>query len=184
VNEQHCAQVIPLRAIPDQTGPVITRAQAKAKRLDRFFTGTPCRHGHLAQRYVSNTTCIACSVQHAAAWQRAHPEAGWLQHAMDNGKQRAAKRGVPFALAKDYLKTLMVDTCPALGCQLVYRNPGAPAWNSATVDRIIPSEGYVPGNVVVISHLANAIKQNATADQILAVGSWLKEIEEPRVCAA
>ena len=39
---------------------VITRAQAKALGLSRYFTGKPCKHGHVAERKVSNTKCIVC----------------------------------------------------------------------------------------------------------------------------
>jgi hypothetical protein len=30
-----------------------TRDEARAMGLDRYFTGIPCRHGHVAARYVS-----------------------------------------------------------------------------------------------------------------------------------
>lgn len=49
--------------------PVITRADAKAAGLKRYFTGKPCRHAHLSERLVSNGVCIACSAPHIARWQ-------------------------------------------------------------------------------------------------------------------
>ena len=51
-----------------------------------------------------------------------------------------------------------------------------PGPGSPTLDRIVPSLGYVPGNVVVISHKANSIKSNATAAEIRAVADWLDDI--------
>ena len=45
--------------------------------------------------------------------------------------------------------------------------------NSPTLDRIVPELGYIKGNVWVICQLANRIKTNATADQILAVANSL-----------
>lgn len=42
-----------------------------------------------------------------------------------------------------------------------------------SLDRIVPSLGYVPGNVAVISHRANRIKSDATADELRAVADWL-----------
>lgn len=47
--------------------------------------------------------------------------------------------------------------------------------DSPTLDRIVPEKGYVLGNIAVISHKANAIKQNATAEEILRVAIWLKQ---------
>jgi HrpA-like RNA helicase len=39
---------------------VISRAQAKEQGIKRYYTGKPCKHGHVAERQVSNHTCIAC----------------------------------------------------------------------------------------------------------------------------
>jgi 5-methylcytosine-specific restriction endonuclease McrA len=47
----------------DYDGPIVTRAQAKAQGLKRFFLGTPCKHGHIAQRQTTNRRCFACKVQ-------------------------------------------------------------------------------------------------------------------------
>lgn len=40
---------------------IITRKDATAQGLGRYFTGRPCRHGHVAERLVCNATCIVCS---------------------------------------------------------------------------------------------------------------------------
>jgi hypothetical protein len=42
-----------------------TRAEAIRLGFDRFFTGKPCRRGHLAPRYVSSPNCATCLVEHA-----------------------------------------------------------------------------------------------------------------------
>lgn len=39
----------------------VTRAQAKADGLQRYFTGAPCKRGHLAERQTSNGTCFECA---------------------------------------------------------------------------------------------------------------------------
>ena len=36
-----------------------TRAEAFATGADRYFTGIPCKHGHVAERYVSGS-CVGC----------------------------------------------------------------------------------------------------------------------------
>jgi 5-methylcytosine-specific restriction endonuclease McrA len=41
-------------------GPVVTVEDAKAQGLKRYFTGLPCRYGHIAERYVSVRGCCAC----------------------------------------------------------------------------------------------------------------------------
>jgi len=37
-----------------------SRAEAKALGLKRYFTGKPCKHGHISERRVSSNTCIEC----------------------------------------------------------------------------------------------------------------------------
>lgn len=44
------------------SGPVVTRAEALEKGLLRYFLGTPCWHGHIAQRQTSNKECGTCSI--------------------------------------------------------------------------------------------------------------------------
>jgi hypothetical protein len=39
---------------------LITREEAKARGLKRYFTGKPCPNGHVAERYVSHKNCIEC----------------------------------------------------------------------------------------------------------------------------
>jgi len=44
------------------TGPVvITKGDARVQGLKRFFTGQPCRHGHIAERLVSDGKCMECA---------------------------------------------------------------------------------------------------------------------------
>ena len=39
---------------------VITRKEAKAQGLKRYFNGKPCKQGHIAERSVSNGGCVCC----------------------------------------------------------------------------------------------------------------------------
>lgn len=39
---------------------IISRAEAKAKGLKRYFTGKPCKHGHVSERYIGGKFCIQC----------------------------------------------------------------------------------------------------------------------------
>lgn len=39
---------------------IITRQDAKAQGLKRYFTGGPCKRGHVAERLVSNGKCVEC----------------------------------------------------------------------------------------------------------------------------
>lgn len=45
-----------MRAVPE----IITRAEARARGLKRYFTALPCRHGHVCERYAVGNGCTEC----------------------------------------------------------------------------------------------------------------------------
>jgi len=55
---------------------VISRKQAKEQGLTRYFTGDPCKHGHIAERMVSNHTCVICVEVNKRRYRAKHPERG------------------------------------------------------------------------------------------------------------
>lgn len=48
-------------------GPVVTRAEALAAGMPRFFTGMPCRRQHVSQRMTKNEGCYHCAAEWKAA---------------------------------------------------------------------------------------------------------------------
>lgn len=56
----------------------MTRAEALAAGLNVYYTGSPCKHGHLANRYVQNWTCVVCHAKKCAEnqpkWRAKNPE--------------------------------------------------------------------------------------------------------------
>jgi hypothetical protein len=79
-------------------------------------------------------------------------------------KYRAAKRHLNFNLTLAHLESLKVDVCPVLGIKLQYGG-GSLSDNSASVDRRDNTKGYIVGNVFIISHRANVIKNFGTVDE-------------------
>ena len=55
--------------------------------------------------------------------------------------------------------------CPILGLELDWGMNGRQL-NSPSLDRIDSTKGYIRGNVMMISDLANKMKQNATPEQL------------------
>jgi len=53
---------------------VISRSTAKAAGLQYYFTGKVCKRGHVAERFVSNTSCIECHRVHHAVWYKRNSE--------------------------------------------------------------------------------------------------------------
>jgi hypothetical protein len=79
-------------------------------------------------------------------------------------KHNARVRGTPFTLKLSDLYPLPV-VCPALGICINYNATG-PQDDAMSIDRLDPSLGYVPGNVVLVSMRANRIKNNATLEEL------------------
>lgn len=88
-----------------------------------------------------------------------------------NARVRARRAEVPFTITVD---DIAIPThCPILGIplfQTVGRKGGGD--NSPTLDKIEPSKGYVPGNVIVISGRANRLKSDATIKELRDIASF------------
>ena len=93
-----------------------------------------------------------------------------LMHA----KKRAKELSLPFDIKLEDI--IIPEFCPVFPSVRLGRYNGVEnRANSPSLDRVIPNLGYVRGNIAVISYRANSIKQNATAEEILAVAYWVEE---------
>ena len=91
---------------------------------------------------------------------------------------------VPKELRRKLLDIIeLPDVCPALGVPLNYAGTGQEGWSrkddSASIDRIDSSLGYVEGNMQIISWKANRIKSNATEEEVFMVGEFLMKNKRP-----
>lgn len=66
---------------------VVTRAQAVAQGLKRYFTGKPCGRGHVAERSVSHRGCLQCHADDMFIRQQNNPA-----HARELDAQSRARR--------------------------------------------------------------------------------------------
>lgn len=104
-------------------------------------------------------------------------------------KYAAKKAGVEFSLALG--DVVWSSHCPVLGVEFDLPGQGktskkGPRRNSLSFDRIDPNKGYIPGNVVLVSHQANSIMGNATGpERIRQVADWFdRELEAAPELAA
>ena len=82
-----------------------------------------------------------------------------------NSKFMAKRRGIYFNLT--YHDFEIPKYCPILGIKLKYLSESdGNSFDHATLDRIDNSKGYIKGNVIVISRLANAMKNAANFNQL------------------
>ena len=53
---------------------IVSRKEAIERGLKRYFTGKPCKNGHVAERFVSNGRCVECAHECGRDWRAANPE--------------------------------------------------------------------------------------------------------------
>ena len=100
---------------------------------------------------------------------------------LSNAKIRAKQKGVDFNLTSQYLKKIFPkdNKCPITGLNFEFgyiNKEKINKNNSPSLDRIIPSKGYVIGNVMVISDLMNRMKQDSTFEDIEKLYNFYKKI--------
>jgi hypothetical protein len=100
---------------------------------------------------------------------------------LSNAKIRAKQKGVDFNLTTQYLKKIFPkdNKCPITGLNFEFgyiNKEKINKNNSPSLDRIIPSKGYVIGNVMVISDLMNRMKQDSTFEDIEKLYNFYKKI--------
>ena len=82
-----------------------------------------------------------------------------------NSKFMARRRGIHFDLK--YTDFEIPEYCPILNIKLTYLNESnGNHFSHSSLDRIDNSKGYIKGNVIVISRLANAMKNEANFEQL------------------
>lgn len=185
---------------------VITRwSDAKSSGSKYYFTGVPCKHGHISKRDVSDRSCYKCKLIKSAKWKHQNPDKHakanlqwgknnkesrnatqarqrardpkmyWARSVFQNARKRSQVKCIPFDLTVEYIYNLPEQSCPVFGTTFEFVGNGKIRPESPSLDRIVPEKGYVNGNVVIISAKANTIKQNANSDEIFKVARWLQE---------
>ena len=87
-------------------------------------------------------------------------------------KRRAFEQGLPFTITVDDI--VIPKVCPVLGSPIYVTTGRSGGFNnSPSLDKIDPKQGYTPDNIMVMSQLANAMKANATPDQLLKFADWV-----------
>lgn len=96
----------------------MTRAEALAAKLSVYFTGVPCKQGHLANRYVRNWTCVTC---HAERCTKFLPK--WRAENPEKSKQYSEKYSESHALSTKLWRDANKDKCYEAGRQWRQKHP-------------------------------------------------------------
>lgn len=122
------------------------------------------------------SACKPCSIASAKKWQKDNPEKVReyerrvyreqpARSMWEAAKARAKREGIAFEITKaDVEAVTAINRCAIFGMEL--KTGGPKQDNSASLDRIDPTLGYVPGNIQLLSLLANRMKNSATPAQL------------------
>lgn len=67
-----------------------SRITALSAKETRYFTGRPCKSGHVAERYAANSMCIPCAHSKARKWKSLNPEKVKKNAVLSQQKRTAA----------------------------------------------------------------------------------------------
>jgi 5-methylcytosine-specific restriction endonuclease McrA len=152
---------------------LISRQKAIEQGLTRYFTGLPCKHGHIAQKQLSNRTCIECLLIKKRQWSNLPDvkEKGlerlknWdnpAKHLARTRKRQASKLQRTPAWLTSENHSLMADYYQmAKELELIF------PWKQH-VDHILPLQGklvsglHTPLNLQILSEASNLQKSNKT----------------------
>lgn len=103
-------------------------------------------------------SCHACNAAYMRAHYKERRRRSPAHEMWDRARKRARRFAIQFELPRE--SVVIPTVCPALGSPIEATGPRTPT--SPSLDRIRPDEGYVTGNVRVLSDHANRMKGNLT----------------------
>jgi hypothetical protein len=127
-----------------------------------------------------NGICKTCIGHKNYEWKASNPVNYLCSNMLAQAKRRAQSSGRAFNLTLKDLQRLVVSHCPVLGTELIWKYDhglGLGA-HSPSLDRIDNSLGYTQGNVAIISHRANSMKNAATVEELQAILDYMQNPHE------
>lgn len=95
-------------------------------------------------------------------WQLKNPQ----KYMWGRSRTSAMRYNIPFDIEPEDI--IIPEYCPVLKVKMKIGTRYTPS-----VDRIFPALGYTKGNIQVISMLANAMKSNATPEELIKFSEWV-----------
>lgn len=106
---------------------------------------------------------------------RAYKARNFPKYLWSRAKYRASKSGLDFNIE---VEDVVIPTfCPVFGIPLIPFS-GRCSPNVPTIDRIDNTQGYVKGNIIVVSFRANSLKRDATLDELSKLVDFYSTLSE------
>lgn len=142
---------------------IISCKEAKAKGLKRYFTGKPCKRGHVAERYTATGNCLQCdnerpvSVNHRSICKK------WYENRSEAQREKERQSGRVANMTRERIADRNADAI----MYIVKRCKRVPPWSEREqirsfykncpvghhVDHIIPLCGELVSGLHVLANL-------------------------------
>lgn len=107
---------------------------------------------------------------------------------LSNSKIRAKEFNVPFDLTTEYLREILPKDmiCPIFKVKMTRsKTSGRKGYRrdkyAPSIDRIFSDRGYVKGNVIIVSDIANRIKTDATIEELEITYLFYKDLMQKKL---
>lgn len=131
---------------------LISLIEARELNLPRYFTGKPCKHGHIVERLTSNRGCVTCGYIRRIAWEVKNKPAVLAKAAINAKRNRKENKEATQASRKLWaLKNKTRD-------------------NAYSVKWRLNNKGH-----------KNALTRNRQAAKLQRTPIWLTEIDKERI---
>lgn len=180
---------------------IISRSEALRKGLSHYFTGKPCKHGHISQRTIPNGDCLKCRAIRYDEWSQANPNdlairlKRWKKANVDVVKENQRKWR---SANPDYFRNYYLINPGAFSSHRL--RLATPKWanrnalnqvyincpNGYEIDHIVPIKGktpdsqmhnvcglHVPWNLQYLTPKENYAKHNQMSEADLAIACSL-----------
>lgn len=107
-------------------------------------------------------------------WRKKYTEINPEKKLLWAARRRAKAKGLPFNISEEDI--IIPKVCPYLGIEFTHNaSRGADRKTVMSLDRIIPELGYVKGNIEVISHRANTMKNASSKEELIRFAKHILE---------
>jgi hypothetical protein len=176
---------------------ITSRNQAKLMNLPHYFTGQPCKKGHLDRRTVKWGNCLSCSNEFTQEWRKNNIEkskqmsrehskkayrTSWkrrlstLLHGASSrfGGTRGKSHEISITI-EDLLQQLSKQNYKDFYTGRNLSLATNDLFNSPSIDRIDSSKGYHKGNVVITTGVVNRAKNDLSVKEFIELCKTIHE---------
>lgn len=172
----------------EESAKIVSRKFALQNGLSRYFTGKPCKRGHVSSRFTKQASCVQCAnayrqanIQNKNERYIANCRAGHIRWLRNNPlkvryqaiKSNAKRRGIAFDL--ELADLVFPSHCKICEIEFAKFISAKILPHTATVDRVDSAKGYEKGNINYICHRCNGLKRDASLEELERIVRYVRD---------